>query len=64
MPVTVEGEAVELNRAVRMVMNASGRPYAISFRGKTVLVVVSTSKPKAAAEPPKTGATAPKKTGG
>ncbi|HUW57745.1 MAG TPA: hypothetical protein VMZ92_13985 [Planctomycetota bacterium] len=38
LPVTVEGEGVELNRAVRMVMDKTGRDCAISHGG-TVMVV-------------------------
>lgn len=41
LPVTVNGEGVELNQAVRMVMNATGRAFAISYRGKDILVIVS-----------------------
>ncbi len=52
LKVSAEGEKVELGRAVRMVMNETGRPYAISFRGKTVQVVIS-SKGKPATEPAK-----------
>jgi hypothetical protein len=58
LPVTVTGEQVELNRAVRMVMGETGRAFAISYRGKTIVIVVS-PKGKAPAEP-----VAPKKTGG
>lgn len=42
--VSIEGEQVEIGRAVRMVMNDTGRPYVMSLRGKTIQVIVS-SKP-------------------
>ncbi|HUU43568.1 MAG TPA: hypothetical protein VMY39_02900 [Planctomycetota bacterium] len=39
--VTLSGEGVELNRAVRNVMNETRRPYAISFTGTTIVIMVS-----------------------
>ncbi len=51
IPVTAEGDQVEISRAVRLVMNASKRPYAISFTGKTIHIVVS--HPKVLKEEPK-----------
>jgi len=39
--VNLSGDQIELNRAVRNVMNDTHRPYAISFTGKTILIVVS-----------------------
>lgn len=62
LPVSVEGEQVEVGRAVRMVMNETGRPYAISFRGKTIQVVISSKGKAKPAEPVKEPA-APKKPG-
>jgi len=41
LSVTVKGEAIELNRAVRMVMDQTGRPYAVSFSGKAIEVILS-----------------------
>lgn len=60
--VSAEGEQVEVARAVRMVMDNSGRPYAISYRGKTIQVLVS-SKGKAKADEKAPEPAAPKKTG-
>jgi len=39
--INLNGDAEELNRAVRKVMDQTGRPYAISFTGKTVFIVIS-----------------------
>jgi len=39
--VTLVGERVELNRAVRNVMNETHRPYAISFSGKSIVIMIS-----------------------
>jgi len=51
LPVTVSGERVELNRALRMVMDHTKRPYAISYSGKSVAVIVK-AQPE---EPPPEG---------
>jgi hypothetical protein len=48
LAVSVEGDQVEVARAVRLVLNESGRPYAVSYRGKTIQVVVL---PKTKAKP-------------
>lgn len=51
--VTTTGEGVELNRAVRLVMDQTGRAYAVSYRGKTVVIILS---PKPEEEKPPTKA--------
>jgi hypothetical protein len=45
LPVTARADAVELNRAVRIVMDQTGRAYAVSFTGKSISVMLS-PKPK------------------
>ena len=56
LTVTAKGEKVELSRAVRAVMDGTGRTYAVSHRGTSILVMVS-PKPsgKTATDAKKTG---------
>jgi hypothetical protein len=50
LSVTAKGDGVELNRAVRIVMDQTGRPYALSFAGKSISIMLS-PKPKSAKPP-------------
>jgi hypothetical protein len=50
LPVSIEGENVELNQAIRLVMVRTGRPFFISYRGTVILIIVSK---KATPEPAK-----------
>ena len=50
LPVTARGDGVELNRAVRMVMEKTGRPYAVSFSGKSISIMLS-PRPKSGKAP-------------
>ena len=49
LPVTITGEGVEVNRAVRMVMDRTGRDCAISHSGSTIVIrILPKHRPKKA----------------
>jgi hypothetical protein len=50
VPVTLEGRRVEVSQAVRNVMDKTGRTFAISHRGTSILVVIS--PPRKPPKPP------------
>lgn len=55
LPVTITGEGVEVSRAVRMVMDRTGRDCAISHSGSVIVVKILPKRPPKKAGEPKAG---------